>query len=326
MSIGIRRTIFLMFFISGFCGLLYQVIWIRLAYASFGIITPVMSVVISVFMLGLLIGSASGGPIVIKLARRFNQSAIIFYAIAEFFIGLGAFCVPKLFSLEQHWLLSIGSMNSFGYLFISGLALAVVLLPWCILMGFTYPFMMTFVRESDKTTTSSFSFLYLANVIGAMAGTIITAAVLIELFGFVKTLTIAAVCNFIIAAIGLAIGKKQQLTTSEDPIEENAVRDLEVEKRGFSIPLLLFISGFAAMCMEIIWTRNFTPVLKTVVYSYALLLTTYLLATWIGSYLYRKHLSKSKCFSIEALLGMVRLFSLLPLVVNDPRLPIKGAR
>jgi hypothetical protein len=31
---------------------------------------------------------------------------------------------PKLFSLEQHWLLSLGGMDSFGYLFISAIAIA----------------------------------------------------------------------------------------------------------------------------------------------------------------------------------------------------------
>ena len=57
----IQRILFLLFFLSGFCSLLYQVVWMRLAFASFGVITPVMSVVISVFMLGLAIGSWAGG-------------------------------------------------------------------------------------------------------------------------------------------------------------------------------------------------------------------------------------------------------------------------
>ena len=48
-----RSLLFVFFFISGFSSLVYQVVWTRLAFASFGIITPVMSVVISVFMLGL---------------------------------------------------------------------------------------------------------------------------------------------------------------------------------------------------------------------------------------------------------------------------------
>lgn len=51
------------FFASGFCSLLYQIIWTRLAFAAFGIITPVLSVVVSVFMLGLGIGSIWGGTL-----------------------------------------------------------------------------------------------------------------------------------------------------------------------------------------------------------------------------------------------------------------------
>ncbi|MGA2508437.1 MAG: hypothetical protein ABSF80_13285 [Chitinispirillaceae bacterium] len=321
--------VFQMFFISGFCGLLYQIVWIRLAYAYFGIITPVMSIVISVFMLGLLLGSSGGGIIVRKLVQRFRVTAILFYALAEFLIGVSAFCVPKLFSLEQHLLLCFGSMNSFGYLTVSGLALAVSLLPWCILMGFTYPFMMTFIREiDDRTAPSSFSFLYLANVIGAMSGTIITAGVLIELFGFTHTLAIAAMCNFLIASASVVIGMRYLRVTVGDAatVEPDSMSHAADCVSGrYTILFLLFINGFASMCMEIIWTRNFTRVLGNVVYSFATLLAAYLFACWIGSYLYRKHLSRSRCFSIGSLLGAIALSAPLPLLMNDPMLPYKGA-
>jgi len=49
---AIYPVIFACFFVSGFCSLLYQVVWTRLAFAHFGIITPVLSLIISVFMLG----------------------------------------------------------------------------------------------------------------------------------------------------------------------------------------------------------------------------------------------------------------------------------
>ncbi len=50
-----RWFLFVTFFLSGCCALVYQVVWTRLAFASFGIITPVLSVVISVFILGLAV-------------------------------------------------------------------------------------------------------------------------------------------------------------------------------------------------------------------------------------------------------------------------------
>lgn len=43
---------FLFFFISGFCSLMYEVIWLRLAMAQYGVTTPMVSLVLSTFMLG----------------------------------------------------------------------------------------------------------------------------------------------------------------------------------------------------------------------------------------------------------------------------------
>jgi hypothetical protein len=34
-----KKLLFLLFFLSGFCGLLYQVVWMRMSFASFGVIT-----------------------------------------------------------------------------------------------------------------------------------------------------------------------------------------------------------------------------------------------------------------------------------------------
>jgi spermidine synthase len=178
-----RRILFFLFFLSGFSSLVYQVVWTRMAFASFGIITPVLSVVLSVFMLGLALGSWGGGRFIAAFAKRTGLSAINFYAFAELLIGLGAFAVPKLFAIGEGLLLASGETDSFGYLSLSALVLAVSILPWCVCMGATFPFMMAFVREQDEANTGSFSFLYLANVLGAMCGTFLTAVVWIELFG-----------------------------------------------------------------------------------------------------------------------------------------------
>jgi len=73
------------------------------------------------------------------------------------------------------------------------------------------------------------------------------------------------------------------------------------------------------MAMEVIWVRNFTPVLLTTIYAFASVLSVYLLATWIGSLLYRRHLRTNKVASPGYLLGLLGIFALLPLVMNDPR-------
>src|SRR5471030_2843568 len=101
-----RRVLFLLFFLSGLSSLVYQLVWTRMAFASFGIITPVLSVVLSVFMLGLAVGSWAGGRFVEALVRKTRLSAVIFYALAELLIGLGAFAVPGLFALGEQVLLA----------------------------------------------------------------------------------------------------------------------------------------------------------------------------------------------------------------------------
>src|ERR1017187_3270644 len=119
-----RRVLFFLFFLSGFASLVYQVVWTRMAFASFGIITPVLSVVLSVFMLGLAIGSWAGGRGIPALTARTGWAAAFFYGGAELVIGLGAFVVPKLFSLGGNILLASGKTDSFGYLALSALVLA----------------------------------------------------------------------------------------------------------------------------------------------------------------------------------------------------------
>jgi predicted membrane-bound spermidine synthase len=316
----IRRILFFLFFVSGFCGLLYQVIWTRIAFAAFGIITPVLSVVLSVFMLGLALGSAAGGKWIPVLTRKTGVSAAFFYALAEFLIGVGAFAVPKLFDLGGGILLSSGEMNSFGYLSLSALVLAISILPWCFFMGTTFPFMMAYIREREADDAQSFSFLYVANVLGAMSGTILTALVFVEVLGFHGSLHVAAEGNFLIALISMGLGLNQK-TRSENrekaPTAAHEARPVSRPRVPF-IRWILFSTGFCAMAIEVVWTRAFTPVLKTQVYSFALIVFTYLGATFVGSSLYRLHLKREKAWSVASLMAILAVVVFVPIVVNNP--------
>ncbi len=255
-----------------------------MAFASFGIITPVLSVVLSVFMLGLAGGSWLGGRWIPALTRKTGYSAAFFYAGAELVIGLGAFAVPKLFAIGETMLLASGETNSFGYLALSALVLAASILPWCVCMGTTFPFMMAYIRERDSTNSRSFSFLYLANVLGAMTGTLLAAVVCIELLGFHHTLWVAAVGNFIIAFISVRLGLQQQRAgnlagTTNLPATAQSATAAGARPggaQGWLIKWILFSTGFIAMAMEVVWTRAFTPVLKTQVYSFAMIVFAYL--------------------------------------------------
>ncbi|MEY2520913.1 MAG: spermidine synthase [Verrucomicrobiota bacterium] len=324
MSRSIRWFLFAVFFGSGCCALIYQVVWTRLAFASFGIIAPVLSVVISVFMLGLSGGAWAGGKWIGPLVRKTGCSALLFYALAELLIGIGGLFVPKLFAAGEQLLLSSGQMDSFRYLSLSALVLGFSILPWCFFMGATFPFMMAYVREADPRSADSFSYLYLANVLGAMTGCLLTAILFVEILGFTHTLWTAAIINFAIAATsGYLAWRGPRRANKADSSAKSSSKlrrksAASVTRRGV-IKWILFSTGFSAMAMEVIWARAFTPIMTTQVYSFALIVFAYLGATFFGSLLYRRDLRKGSVRGTASLISVLSIAAFLPIVCNDVR-------
>jgi spermidine synthase len=315
-------SLFLFFFVSGFCTLLYQIVWVRLAFASFGIITPVLSVVLSVFMLGLALGSWAAGRWVTVVTQRWEISAIYLYAVAEGLIGLSAFAVPRSFILGERALLGFGESESLGYLTFSGIWIAMSIFPWCFLMGTTFPLMLAFIEARGTGNPKIFSFLYQANVLGALVGIFFTACVFVELFGFRTTLLVGGMANFFVGVAAWVLGLKSTQTWTLQRPPEFAT---EQNKRELALNyFLLFTTGFVSMAMEVVWTRAFTPVMGTQVYAFAALLFIYLLATWKGTSDYRRQVHSSLIKPTPQLVGLLTVFTLLPVVINDPRLNPAG--
>ena len=310
-----RKITLCLFFISGFCALLYQLLWVRLAFMHFGVITPVLSVVVSVFMLGLGLGSWIGG----RWANERQASPLVAYAVIEGVTGVGAFMVPRLFQAGDTWLLTQGAMDSRAYLVNSALWIAATLLPWCTAMGTTFPIMMEAWRRKTGERTS-FSALYTANVLGALTGTALTALVFIELFGFRDTGRIGGILNFSIAGVSLWLASREKgavaLPTQNDLPLLRLTQPLPAALALFTLAL----TGFITLSLEVAWTRLFTPVLFTTIYSFASVLGTYLLATSVGVRCYRRQVSIGTPYTFDRVLGFLIGTSFLPVILNDPRL------
>src|SRR5579863_382894 len=132
---------FAFFVISGFCGLVYEVVWVRLAMADFGVNTALVSIVLSIFMMGLGLGSW-GARFVSQRGMRSPSSALRLYAAAELIIGLSAPAVPFELNLGRSLLLHVqgfGGWQSSGYFALAGCIVALALMPWCTCMGATFP-------------------------------------------------------------------------------------------------------------------------------------------------------------------------------------------
>jgi spermidine synthase len=326
-----RRWQFAAFFLSGFAGLVYQIVWLRLAFASFGVVTPVISVVLSVFMFGLGAGSWIAGTMLVR--RPLSRSAALrAYAAAEFLIGVGGLAVPTLFAWGDRAILPAGESDSVRYLLASAASILLALAPFCLCMGATFPLMMQAIR-AERQQHDSFSYLYLANVLGAMCGTLLTPLALVELFGFRETLAIAVGANVVAGLTSLVMSfvssgtANGQSPSSVSSADADAAENFGTFPGSSRVPVpsrfplwVLFTTGLTSMGMEVVWTRAFVPVLRTQVYSFAGLLFTYLLATWCGSALYRRELSRGRVLSAPLLLSLLCLSAFGQLLQSDPRI------
>ncbi len=268
------------FFLSGLCSLVYELVWLRLAMAKFGVTTPLVSIVLSVFMAGLGAGSWIAGWATRRYGDRLKFPALRLYGVIELLIGISAVVVPLEFVWGSRLLESSAlqvSISSGGYYFMSGCWLALALIPWCACMGATIPVAMFAIRRFGQPSESelerpalakgveesrslgslrslgmtergtrrdsdhsneckderrldhpeqseggtrverSFSFLYVANVIGAVAGASIAPA-LIELYGFHGTLHVAAMLNVVIfvSATALSFARTERVETTTE--------------------------------------------------------------------------------------------------------------
>ena len=143
-----------------------------------------------------------------------------------------------------------------------------------------------------------------------MAGTLVSATVLVELLGFRHTLWVAAAGNFSVAIVaGLLAFNRGQLPSRNATAVSRIVQPVLGKDRLDRFALaLLFLTGFAALGMEVMWARAFTPVLKTQVYSFALVVFAYLGATFVGSFdlsvgFGEKFSPFSRCLALDCLCG-----------------------
>jgi len=96
--------LFVFFFLSGFCSILYELIWLRLAMAEYGVTTALVSIVLSVFMAGLGAGSWIAGTAVRRYGDRIKFPPLRLYALSELVIGISALLVPVQLAYGNHLL------------------------------------------------------------------------------------------------------------------------------------------------------------------------------------------------------------------------------
>lgn len=183
-----------LFFISGFVALIYQVCWQRLLFTGFGVDLTSITVIISIFMLGLGVGAFFGG----RIADRYPQKLILLFCAIELLIGLFGFISYQAINAIQQLLIAEN-------LLIMTLGVFVLLIIPTFMMGSTLPLLTTFFNRYIGNIGESIGSLYFFNTLGASLGALATGFILFNYLTLSQTLQLAACLNVFIALIILIL-------------------------------------------------------------------------------------------------------------------------
>src|SRR5438552_4468790 len=142
--------------------------------------------------------------------------------------------------------------------------------------------------------------------------------------GFQKTLYVAGLLNGLLAffAFRLSVSARSSIPDFASIREYPIARRLYGCSPKWSLAFL-FTTGLVSMGMEVIWIRQLTPYLGNVVYAFAGILGTYLLATFWGSHHYRSWARSHSFNESSPSWSMLALFAVIPMVAADPLLPLR---
>lgn len=287
-----RAFLFLLFFISGAAGLIYEIVWVRELTLLLGVSIYAVSAVLVAFMGGLGFGAVYFGK---KLDR--GIAPIRLYAVLEISIAVYVLLFPFILEgLEKAYvLLHPGDGGNLLYVMALRFVLAIsaLLIPTG-LMGGTLPALSHYLAQKGRGIGRSAGSLYAVNTLGAVVGCVLAGFWLIEHIGLSGTLRVGAVMN-IVCGIGAFLLAAEPGWAS---VSAGGAKAAAEEAEDFIWPrryiLFLFgVSGFCAMALEVLWTRMFILLLNNTTYAFSLILAIFLLGIGAGSALTSRMMKKA---------------------------------
>lgn len=311
-------VIYLALFLSGGAALVYQATWGRMLHRVFGVSDQAIATVLAAFFLGLGIGAALGG----RWGRRLRRPALTYAALEA---GIGAFALLSLLLIPRiHDLYAALGANASGVtLTLVRLTFALLLLlPPTILMGATLPVLIALLAPQRATWSTSATWLYATNTVGAMVGAGLTGLYFVPHFGARASIVIAAVASLGGAALVAAVWRREP---SGDPTPPSAPAEPSGAVKPHALRLAMWIAGvagMAALASEVLWTRVLRMVLVGTTQSFSAMLVNYLAGIALGSLLAAELMRRGHRASV--LLGLSQvLLGVLTVVAMGiaPQLP-----
>ncbi len=271
-----------LFFTSGAVALSAEVVLERLLTYIFGATYLATATVLAAYMAGLTLGSILVG----RLTSRFKRPIAV-YAYFEMAVGLFLACIPMAFewtrgaglALVRTWSehdVLLGLVRfAFAFLF--------VLIP-TVLMGGTLP-LLVFAAREDEPLESRLPRLYAVNTLGAAAGTLLAAYVLVPRLGLDGTLFAGALTNACIGLAALLLASRNNSPRADTAELQTPSRPTKEGIEPRLVCVLAFAQGAIAFVLEVTWAHLIGTVIGVTVYAFGLMLAAILLSIAAGSLL-----------------------------------------
>lgn len=280
-----RRYLAALLVLSGFCGLSYELIWVRMLSLSFGSTTLSFSTVIAVFLGGLALGSWLCGR-----SPRALASPVKTYAYLELATGIiGLLLYPVLRALPELFS-HVDPGPGAGGLLMRLFVAILVLLPPTLLMGATLPVACAACIHDDAKLGSGTATLYGINTLGACLGTYGVTFQLFPTVGLDGAVYVTAALNFVVGAVVLACeraGVDVGTPASPVAVAPNATAqpltgadDAELARFAAAIA---FVTGVSAVGTQVVWSRLFSSSLEGTIYGVGSVLVGVLIGIGVGS-------------------------------------------
>ncbi|MGH7522222.1 MAG: fused MFS/spermidine synthase [Gemmatimonadales bacterium] len=268
-----------LFFLSGATGLIYELLWVRVLYQSFGSTIQSVTTVVAAYMGGLGLGAWVLG----RFADRSRRPAAL-YGWLEIAIGVFGIISPLVLGLAHRiYIGTAGALALDGGASVAlrfGLAALVLLIPTT-LMGGTLPVLTRALMGEDRGLLKpSLGRLYGLNTLGAMTGTALAGFFLIEFVGVRASLWTTALVNIAIGIAAIRLGREPlAVEVPQSPTPNPEPRD-----RLHTVALVLLgLTAFASLLNEIAWTRVLVMIVGGSTYAFTLILLVFLLGIGLGS-------------------------------------------
>jgi predicted membrane-bound spermidine synthase len=262
------------FFCSGFAALLCQIIWQRMLGVFAGSDTVSAALVVGAFLAGLGLGSIIGA----RLADRLSPyRALLGFALCEAGVAVCAL-ISKFFLYD---FIAIGLADFVQQpAAIFALCFAGLVIPTT-LMGASLPLLARAIATDLATVASRIGTLYSLNTLGAGLGALIGGWFIMGSLGFVASLIFATGLDLLAAGLALTLLPGLSRETPAAP-GRSAARAPEPFGGMALWCLLVFLSGYVIVALEIIWVRMLGQMGQYHAYLFPTVLGVFLLADGLG--------------------------------------------